>query len=403
MTTVARLLNKTLKQGGVILVDYTGQKFICGSPNKEKPITLKLLKRNLNWKLIANPDLSFPEAYMQGDIKIENATLSEFLNLIFKNIGRKEITTSSYIIKKFLQYWRFVSNYNFPGKSKKDIQHHYDVGGIKGEKLYDIFLDKKHRQYSCAYFKDEKDTLEQAQQNKIDHIIKKLKIEPGQKILDIGCGWGGMAFEIARQKKCEVKGISLSENQINYCKEKARKHKLDNQVSFELIDYRDVKGNFDRIVSVGMLEHTGKKFYRTFFKTVNRLLKDDGVSLIHTIGSIDNFQPPAPFIQKYIFPGGIVPSLSELINPIEKTGLIANDIETLIRHYDKTLENWLERVKKNKGKIKDMFDEKFYRMWEFYLASCASAFKYRDLVVFQLQLVKNFDSIPSNRRDYIYI
>ena len=403
MTTVARLLNKTLKQGGVILVDHTGQKFICGTPNKEKPIILKLLKRNLNWKLIANPDLSFPEAYMQGDIKIENATLSEFLNLIFKNIGRREITTSSYIVKKFLQYWRFVSNYNLPGKSKKDIQHHYDVGGIKGEKLYDVFLDKKHRQYSCAYFKDAKDTLEQAQQNKIDHIIKKLKIEPGQKILDIGCGWGGMAFEIARQKKCEVKGISLSENQINYCKEKTREYNLDNQVSFELIDYRNVKGNFDRIVSVGMLEHTGKKFYRTFFKTVNRLLKDDGVSLIHTIGSIDNFQPPAPFIQKYIFPGGIVPSLSELINPIEKTGLIANDIETLIRHYDKTLENWLERVKKNKGKIKDMFDEKFYRMWEFYLASCASAFKYRDLVVFQLQLVKNFDSIPSNRRDYIYI
>ena len=152
-----------------------------------------------------------------------------------------------------------------------------------------------------------------------------------------------------------------------------------------------------------MLEHTGKKFYRTFFKTVNRLLKDDGISLIHTIGTIDYSQPPAPFIQKYIFPGGVVPSLSELINPIEKTGLIANDIETLIRHYDKTLESWLERVRENKGKIKDMFDEKFYRMWEFYLASCASVFKYKDLVVFQLQLVKNFDSIPSNRRDYIYI
>ena len=245
MTTVARLLNKTLKQGGVILVDYTGQKFICGSPNKEKPITLKLLKRNLNWKLIANPDLSFPEAYMQGDIKIENATLSEFLNLIFKNIGRKEITRSSYFLKKFFQHWRFVSNFNFPGKSRKDIQYHYDIGGVKGEKLYDIFLDKKHRQYSCAYFKHVKDTLEEAQQNKIDHIIKKLKIEPGQKILDIGCGWGGLAFEIAKQTKCEVKGISLSKNQINYCNEKAKEYNLDNQVSFELIDYRDIKGTFD--------------------------------------------------------------------------------------------------------------------------------------------------------------
>ena len=205
MSAVARLLNKTLNQGGIILVDYSGQKFICGNPKKEKPITLKLLKSNLNWKLIINPDLSFPEAYIEGNIIIENATLSEFLNLIFKNIGRKEITRSSYFLKKFFQHWRFVSNFNFPGKSRKDIQYHYDIGGVKGEKLYDIFLDKKHRQYSCAYFKHVKDTLEEAQQNKIDHIIKKLKIEPGQKILDIGCGWGGLAFEIAKQTKCEVK------------------------------------------------------------------------------------------------------------------------------------------------------------------------------------------------------
>ena len=174
-------------------------------------------------------------------------------------------------------------------------------------------------------------------------------------------------------------------------------------MSFQLVDYRKIKGKFDRIVSVGMLEHTGKKFYKTYFKKVHDLLKENGVSLIHTIGSIDYPQPTAPFIQKYIFPGGIVPSLSDLITPIEKTGLIANDIETLIRHYDKTLENWLKRFNEKKSDAKEMFDEKFVKMWEFYLASCASAFKYRDLVVFQLQLVKNFDSIPSNRRDYIYI
>ena len=221
-------------------------------------------------------------------------------------------------------------------------------------------------------------------------------------MLDIGCGWGGLAFEIARQKQCEVLGISLSENQIKYCKEKAKEHNLDNQVRFELIDYRYAKGKFDRIVSVGMAEHLGKKFYKTYFKKINDLLKDDGIGLVHTIGSIDQPQPPAPFIQKYIFPGGIIPSLSDLISPIEKTGLIVNDVETLIRHYDKTLESWLSRFMSKRSEVKDLFDEKFVKCWEFYLASCVSAFKYRDLVVFQLQLVKNFDAIPSNRRDYIY-
>ncbi len=399
---IARLLSKIFKKDGVILIDHSGQKYICGEPKKENPITIKLLKKDLNWKLVINPDLSFPEAYMDGNIIIENASLSEFLNMVFKNVGRKELTASAHFIKKILQLWRFISNYNLPLKSKKDIQHHYDVGGEKGEKLYDIFLDKKHRQYSCAYWKRPDESLEEAQQNKLNHIISKLNIQSGNKILDIGCGWGGMAFEIAKQKQCEVLGISLSKNQINYCKEKAKQLNLDNQVQFKLIDYRELKGEFDRIVSVGMFEHVGKKFYKTFFETVNKLLKNDGISLLHTIGSIDKPQPGSPFITKYIFPGGVVPSYSQIIKPLEKSGLIVSDTETLIRHYDKTLESWLERFMKKRSEVKDLFGEKFVKCWEFYLSSCASAFKYKDLVVFQLQLVKNFDAIPSNRRDYIY-
>ena len=403
MNSLAKLFSKILKNGeGIILVDQCGQKYICGNPDKEKPIILKVLKKALNWKLLLNPDLEFPEAYMRGEIIIENVSLKYFLNLIFKNVGRHEFTFSSYLIKKIFQMWRLLSNYNFPGKSKKNIQHHYDIGGEKGEKLYDIFLDKKHRQYSCAYFKTKNDILETAQQNKIDHIIAKLNIKPGNKILDIGCGWGGMVFEIAKQKQCKVVGVSLSKNQINYCKKKAQELNLDSMVSFQLADYRSLEGKYDRVVSVGMFEHIGKKFYKTFFNKLNELLKEDGIGLLHTIGSVDKPTPPAPFIQKYIFPGGIVPSFSEILKPIEKTGLIVSDTETLIRHYDKTLESWLARFVKKKSEIQDMFDEKFVRMWEFYLASCASAFKYRDLVVFQLQLVKNFNSIPSNRRDYIY-
>jgi len=395
---LARLLSKIYKKNGIVLIDAGGQKYICGKPELNNPITIKLLKKNLNWKLALNPDLNFPEAYMRGEIQIENASLIDFLNLTFENIGRSEFNLFGYSIKKFLHGWRYLSNYNLPGKSKKNVKHHYDIG----EELYDLFLDKKHRQYSCAYFLKENESLEDAQQNKINHIIKKLNLKPGQKVLDIGCGWGGMAFEIARQSQCEVKGISLSENQIKFCKSKAKELNMNNQVHFELCDYRKIKDKFDRIVSVGAFEHFGKKFYKTFFKKVKNILNDDGICLLHTIGSVGPPGPPQTWIQKRIFPGGIVPSLSDMVAPIEKTGLIISDCETLIHHYDKTLKAWLERFMQNKEKAKYMYNKEFVRMWEFYLASCSAAFKFRDLVVYQLQLVKKFTATPSNRRNYIY-
>jgi len=395
---LARLLSKIYKKKGIILIDSQGQKYICGKPNLDKPLTLILKKKNLNWKLVLNPDLNFPEAYMRGQIRIENGSLLDFLNITFENIGRKEINIYGSFIKKILHTWRFFTNYNLPKKSRKDVKYHYDIG----EDLYDLFLDKKHRQYSCAYFLDENDSLEQAQQNKINHIIKKLDLRPGQKILDIGCGWGGMAFEIARQSQCEVTGISLSKNQINYCRKKSKDLKMDNQVHFEFCDYREVKEKYQKIVSVGAFEHFGRKFYKTFFKNIKSIMSDDGLCLLHTIGSVDTPGPVQPFIQKRIFPGGIVPSLSEIIGPIEKTGLIISDCETLMHHYDKTLKIWLERFLSNKEKAKSLYNAEFVRMWECYLSMCSAAFHFRDLVVYQLQLVKNFTATPSNRRNYIY-
>jgi len=395
---LARLLSKIYKKNGIVLIDSKGQKYICGHPDLKKPITLKLLKKNLNWKLLLNPDFNFPEAYMRGEIKIENASLLEFLYMTFENIGRGEINFSGYMIKKIFHFWRFLTNYNLPGRSKKNVKHHYDIG----EELYDLFLDKKHRQYSCAYFTKDNESLEDAQQNKINHIIKKLNLKAGNKVLDIGCGWGGMAFEIARQSECEVTGISLSENQIKYCKEKAKELNLGNQVKFELLDYRSINRKFDRVVSVGAFEHFGKKFYKTFFKKLKNILNDDGICLLHTIGSVDSPSPPQTWIQSRIFPGGVVPSLSEMIDPIEKTGLIVSDCETLIHHYDKTLKAWLDRFMENKEKAKYMYYKEFVRMWEFYLSSCSAAFKFRDLVVYQLQLAKKFTALPSNRRNYIY-
>jgi len=399
----ARLLSKIFnKKNGIVLIDSQGQKYICGKPNLNNPLTLKLLKKDLNLKLVLNPELNFPESYMRGEIEFENGSLLDFLNMAFENIGHGEINISGYIVKKILHAWRFITNYNLPGRSKFNAQSHYDIGGAKGESLYDLFLDKKHRQYSCAYFKKDDESLEDAQQNKLNHIIRKLDIKSGQRVLDIGCGWGGMVYEIARQSQCEVTGISLSENQINYCKKKAKEFKLDNQVNFELCDYREVKGKYQRLVSVGAFEHIGKKFYKTFFKKVHNIMTDNGICLLHTIGTVNSPGPTQPFIQKRIFPGGIIPSLSDLISPIEKTGLILADCETLIHHYDKTLKAWLDRFLKNKDRAKFLYNKEFVRMWEFYLASCSAAFKFRDLVVYQLQLVKSFTALPSNRRNYIY-
>ena len=398
---LAKVLSKIYKKDGIILEDSTGQKYIIGKPKKDNPITLKLLKDNLKWKLVLDPEIEFPEAYMRNEIEIKNGSLEKFLMSLVKNLGREEITTASYFSKKIFSIIRTLSNFNLPGKSRKNVEHHYDIGGEKGEKLYDIFLDKQHRQYSSVYWKPNTKTLEEAQQNKIDHIIKKLDIKNGDKVLDVGCGWGGMALELARQKGCEVTGISLSKNQISYCKKKAKELGLDNQVSFELADYREINGQYDRIYSVGMFEHVGRKFYNKFFKSINKLLKKDGSFLLHTIGVVDKPTPQNEFINKYIFPGGVCPSLSQIVKSIEKTGLIVADTETLIRHYDKTLISWLERFMAKKDLVKDMFDEKFVKMWSFYLASCAAAFRYRDLVVFQLQIVKNFDTAHPTR-DYIY-
>ena len=367
---VARLFSKIYKKGGIVLVDSSGQKFICGNPDLKKPLTLKILNKKLNLKLLINPDLSFPEAYMNGEIKIQNGSLYDFLSLTFENLGRREINTSGHFIKKILHLWRFFTNYNLPLKSKKNVERHYDLG----EDLYDLFLDKE-RLYSCAYWKSSDETLEQAQQNKINHIIKKLNLRLGHKVLDIGCGWGSMCFSIAKQSECEVTGVTLSNNQYQYCKKKAKELKLDNQCHFELLDYRELKGKYNRVVSVGMLEHVGRKFYKTFFKKINNLMTEDGLSLIHTIGSTDPKGPPQPWIQKYIFPGGLVPSGSDLIEAIEKTGLVLSDMESLIHHYDKTLKAWLDRFLANKEKAKRMYSESFVRMWEFYLASTSAAFK----------------------------
>ena len=393
---LARFLNKLFKKDGFILIDAESKKYIIGLPKNHKPIIIRLLDKKLHYKLLFRPDLYFGEAYSDGTIIIENGSLTDFLNLALMNIGRSELNFFSQLLNKLSGTYRYLTNFNFIKKSKMNVAHHYDLS----DELYDLFLDPK-KQYSCAYFKNENESLETAQNNKIQHIIKKLNIKPNQKILDIGCGWGSLAIDIAKSTKCEVTGITLSKNQFNYCLKKAKKLNLENQVRFKLIDYRQLNEKFDRIVSVGMFEHVGRKFYKNYFKQIEKLLSKDGISLIHTIGSVNPPRDPHPWITKYIFPGGYTPSLSEVTAPIEKAGLIVSDIEVLRMHYSHTLRHWKENCLENKEKIIQMFDEKFFRMWEFYLASCESAFKWGDQVVYQFQLTKNYTSTPTTR-DYIY-
>ena len=389
-------LNNLFKQDGFELIDSNSKKYVIGNPTKDKPIVIRFLDQKLMQKLLINPDLYFGEAYMNGSLVIENGTLTDFLDLAFKNIGRGNINSYGAVIKKIKGTFGYLTNLNKIIKSKENVAHHYDIS----EKLYDLFLDK-NRQYSCAYFKNDSDTLEQAQSNKIHHIIKKLNIQPNQKVLDVGSGWGTLALAIAKVTNASVTGITLSENQFEYSQNKAKEMNLSNQVDFKLIDYRQLNEKFDRIVSVGMFEHVGRNFYRTYFNKVFQLLNEKGIALIHTIGSSMPPRDPQPWIQKYIFPGGYTPSLSELSKPIEKSGLIVSDIEVLRMHYAHTLRNWKERFLSKKDTVLDMFDEKFFRMWEFYLASCEMAFKWGDQVVFQLQLAKDNSSVP-NTRDYIY-
>ncbi len=389
-------LNSIINDDGFLLMDANMNKHLIGHPKKENPITLKILDKSLHTKLLLLPDLYFGEAYTNGSLVIENGTLSEFLDLVLRNIGRKEINSYNTIISKIRGTYRFFTNFNLKKKSKSNVAHHYDIS----EKLYDLFLDNK-RQYSCAYFKNQADTLEDAQNNKIDHIIKKLNLKPNQKVLDIGSGWGSLAIDIAKKTQCEVLGITLSENQYKHSIEKAKENGLENQVQFRLADYRDLNESFDRIVSVGMFEHVGRKFYNTYFNNVEKLLNEDGVALIHTIGSVNPPREPHPWITKYIFPGGYTPSLSEVAKPVEKSGLLISDLEIWRMHYSHTLRNWKERFLSKREHVLETFDEKFLRMWEFYLAGCEMAFKWGDQVVFQLQLIKKHSAVP-NTRDYIY-
>ncbi|ETX27682.1 SAM-dependent methyltransferase [Roseivivax isoporae] len=347
-------------------------------------------------RLCLSPVLALGEGYMDGSIEVREGGLYDFVALLVRNRERHGMPGWFALGHKLRNAARRMVQRNTPLSARRNVAHHYDIS----DDLYRLFLDAD-MQYSCAYFARPDMTLEEAQEAKKAHIARKLMIEPGMRVLDIGCGWGGMALTLARDFGAHVTGVTLSSNQHRTATERAAAEGLSGQTDFRLKDYRDVTDRFDRIVSVGMLEHVGLPQFPVYFGKVHELLRDDGVALIHTIGLTSPPSPTSPWIAKYIFPGGYVPALSELARPIEAAGLWTADLEVLRGHYGPTLHHWSQRFEAQADKVEKMYDARFVRMWRFYLVACEIAFEEQRQAVFQLQLSRRQYAVPTTR-DYLY-
>jgi cyclopropane-fatty-acyl-phospholipid synthase len=387
-----RFFERFLTRGTLVIhyPDGAVDRFGSGAPKAE----VHLRNRRVIARLISDPEITFGEAYMDGDWWPGEGGLDAIFALYFANAGNAGANKMVDLARRAV---RGVSELNSRLRSRRNVAHHYDIDS----ELFRYFLDED-MQYSCAYFKDPDMTLEAAQRAKCQHIARKLCLQPGQKVLDIGCGWGGMALFLAREYGAEVTGLTLSDDQFTHARARAARQGLTERVHFLKADYREHQGAYDAIVSVGMFEHVGRPRYQVFFDQVAHLLKPDGRSLIHSIGR--NGVPPADsrtWIQKYIFPGGYVPSLSEIAPRVEHAGLALTDVEVWRLHYARTLEAWNERFQRQRETFRDRLGERFCRMWEFYLIGCAAIFTYGNLVVFQVQLAHRNDTVPLTR-DYLY-
>lgn len=361
--------------------------------NHTEHLIIKVNNTKFLKKLFYAPSLVLTEGYMDKDYELPNSNFYEFSELILNNYNvYLEKISHSFFFKLFLLVNPLLQ-LNFSHKSKNNVASHYDLS----DKLYDLFLDDT-RQYSCAYFEKEEDSLKQAQLNKMDRLSDKLSLIKNDKVLDIGCGWGSLSRHMAENYECSIKGISLSNEQIKYCQNEKQNSKSKDRLGYSLQDYRHENDTYNKIVSVGMFEHVGKPFYNRYFKKIHDLLDEDGIAVIHTIGNIRTPKITAAFIRKYIFPGGYIPTLSEIMPAIEKSGLIISDVEVLRLHYAKTLSHWYRNFKNAEKEVLKIYDDRFIRMWEAYLNLSELSFSIGDNVVFQMVLTKKRDAFPLVRK-----
>ncbi len=395
MMLLSNLFERFVQKGTLRVIDSKGRlREFSGSP--EPVATIRLHDPRLPLKLFRNPELHAGEAYMNGTLTFEDSSLEDFLGLFSINRATMASYPLQAVLRRISKLVRAFQQRNPVGRARKNVAHHYDLSA----EMYRLFLDDD-LQYSCAYFENGDETLEEAQEKKKRHIAAKLRLQPGQRILDIGSGWGGLAIDLARRADVEVLGVTLSEEQHRIAVERAKASELSDRVHFELRDYRDVTGRFDRIVSVGMFEHVGVTRYDEFFAKVFELLTDDGLALLHSIGHMSPPSTASPWLRKYIFPGAYSPALSEVFAATERQHLWVSDVEVLRVHYADTLVEWNRRFQQNRARIAELYDERFCRMWEFYLISAETMFRTGGQMVFQMQLARTRDAALLTR-DYIF-
>ncbi len=397
MILLSKLLRQLIRTGTLTIIDAEGAEHVFGGKDDGPLATVKLGDRRLYTSLFTSPLLSVGEGYMDGTITFPGSSLRDFLILVFTNTNRPiELPGAFHRVSSFAsRILKHARQSNPIGKAQQNVAHHYDIGN----ELYRLFLDDDLF-YSCAYFEHDTDTLEAAQRAKCRLIAAKLNLRPGQRILDIGSGWGGLAIYLAQMEDVEVLGVTLSEEQHALSVERAKAAGVSDRVRFDLRDYREVDESFDKIVSVGMFEHVGVPRYEEFFRKTRDLMTEDGVMLLHSIGNMNPPRTTDPWIQKYIFPGGYTPSLSEVFPAVERAGLWVTDCEFLRLHYAKTINHWRARFGKNRQQVAQLFDERFCRMWEYYLTSVEIFFLLGAGEVFHMQLSQKRDASPI-RRDYM--
>jgi cyclopropane-fatty-acyl-phospholipid synthase len=394
-----KTLRQLIRQGRLTVIRPDGTEIQFGEvkaagPRPDVAVRLKGVLTSL--KLALHPDRYLGELYMDGALVLERGTLWDLLELLGRNQLEQRRAPGNPANGPLRAALRWIQQSNSRRAARRHVAHHYDLS----LEHYRQFLDTD-LQYSCAYFAEPTFSLEQAQEAKKRHIAAKLLLEPGLRVLDIGCGWGGLALSLAEMERVEVVGVTLSREQLSVARQRARQAQLEERVRFALKDYREIEGRFDRIVSVGMFEHVGVPNYARFFQKIRELLSADGIALIHSIGRSNGPAITSAWTRKYIFPGGHIPALSEVAPVIERAGLVFTDLEALHLHYAETLRHWRERFLASHRQQGRLYDERFCRMWEFYLASSELAFRYGGLMVFQAQLARRLDSVPLTR-DYMY-